>query len=341
MGILKLIECKEIPTNIIVYRVDLKGDYITKGSKITVRESQACIFCDKGRMADVFLPGFYTLDTNNIPLLTKLMSWKYGFESPFKSDIFFVSTKQFIDQKWGTSNPIMIRDNEFGPVRVRAFGTYAFRVEDPYIFMQEISSTCGAYSTTDITKYLRSKLVTGITDAIGELRIPVLDMAANVMELGQILSKKLQPFFSTIGIKLTDFNLENFSLPEELEKALDQAAAAGIRRRNLDVELQLAQMEALKAAAANPGTAGTGMGLGVGLAFGQQMVGAVNSNNSVNANKVATTTCPKCGASIPVNSKFCPECGTKIEASGVKICPECGAKNDPNAKFCKDCGHKF
>jgi membrane protease subunit (stomatin/prohibitin family) len=343
MGLLKIIEIKDMMADDIVKRLDLKGDFIAKGSALTVRESQVCVFCDKGRMADVFLPGYYKLDTNNVPLLTKLMSWKYGFESPFKSDIFFVSTKQFIDQKWGTSNPIMIRDAEFGPVRLRAFGSYAFKVGDAYIFMQEISSTGGSYTTKEITNYLKSKLVTGITDAIGELKIPVLDMASNQMELGEILKTKLESFFKGIGLVLTDFNLENLSLPPELEKAMDQAAAAGMRRRNLDVELQLAQADAMREAAKNPGMAGAGMGMGIGMAFGNQMMNNINNNQNVaqTQNVAPTSKCNKCGASIPANSKFCPECGNKTETSDTKFCPECGTKNPANSKFCGNCGFKL
>jgi len=344
MGLLKIVECKDMLPSEIVRRLDFKGDFISKGSALTVRESQVCIFCDKGRMADVFLPGFYKLDTNNVPILTKLMSWKYGFESPFKSDVFFVSTKQFIDQKWGTSNPIMLRDEEFGPVRIRAFGSYAFRVDDAYIFMQEIASTGSSYSTKDIVNYLKSKLVTGITVALGEMKIPVLDMAANQMALAEILKNKLRAFFKGIGLLLTDFNLENLSLPDELEKAMDQAAAAGLRRRNLDVELQLAQADAMRDAAKNPGMAGAGMGMGMGMAFGSQMVNNINTQQKAQVqtqNAPNTMPCPKCGARIPVGSKFCGECGSKIEVSGDKFCSQCGTKNSSAAKFCGDCGNKL
>ena len=149
MGILKLIEWKDASADTIVYRLDIGKDYITRGSKLTVRESQACVFCHKGKMTDVFLPGFYTLDTDNVPLLTKLMSWKYGFESPFKSDVFFVNTRQFTNQRWGTKNPIIIRDADYGAVRVRAFGTFAFKVSDAYLFMKELSGTVPSYRTSD------------------------------------------------------------------------------------------------------------------------------------------------------------------------------------------------
>ena len=169
MGMLKIIEWKDNSSNTIVHKIDMRKDYITKGSKLIVRESQVAIFADKGRMADVFLPGTYNLDTDNIPLLTKLMSWKYGFESPFKSDVFFVNTKQFTGLRWGTVNPIMIRDADFGPVRVRGYGTYAFKVDDAYVFMKELSGSGKSYETEDITEYLRSMVVMGISDAVAEM----------------------------------------------------------------------------------------------------------------------------------------------------------------------------
>ena len=222
MGMLKLIEWKDNSKDTIVYKIDMKKDYITRGSKLTVRESQAAVFCHKGKMADVFLPGFYTLDTDNVPLLTKLMSWKYGFESPFKSDVYFVNTKQFTNMKWGTQNPILIRDADYGAVRVRAYGTYSFKVSDPYVFMSELSGTNSSFSTYDITEWLRSMVVTHTSDIIGESKIPVLDMAGNLVELGKMLKERLTEELNGIGVEICTFNFENFSMPEALEKAPDE-----------------------------------------------------------------------------------------------------------------------
>ena len=344
MGILKLIEWKDDSRDTIVYRVDMKNDYITKGSKLTVREGQAAVFCHKGKMADVFLPGFYTLDTDNVPLLTKLMSWKYGFESPFKSDVFFVSTRQFTGEKWGTLNPVIVRDADYGAVRVRAYGTYSFRVDDPYVFMTELSGTGARYGTRDITDFLRSMLVTRVTDIVGESKVPVLDMAGNLVEFGEMVEEQIKPDFKRMGLELVKFNFENFSMPEALEKALDESASLGILGKNMHVYMQKAQADALKDAAKNPGmagaTMGAGMGVGMGAAFGNMFanMNAQNAQGAQGAGGADTVTCPKCGAKMPAKAKFCPECGTP---NGTR-CPKCGAVvRAKNAKFCPECGDKF
>ncbi len=347
MGILKNIEWTDTESNLIIWKYPINKDHVNKGSALTVRESQVAIFVDKGRLADVFLPGFYKLDTENMPILTKLMSWKYGFETPFKSDIYFVNTKQFTNQKWGTVNPILVRDKDYGAIRIRGFGNYSFRVKDAYVFMQNLSGTNTKFETTQITDYLRSMVVSGISDAIGESKIPVLDMAGNLQELSIIVEKKVAEDFNQIGLELTNFIFENFSLPEELEKALDKSASLGMLRNNIDVYTQIETLEAMKEAAKNPGTAGgtlgAGMGLGMGMGLGnifannmQQMQN--NQNNNVSKNIQNTIkTCPKCNATLHGNPKFCPECGEQLKL----ICPECGIEVKGNAKFCPECGRKL
>ncbi len=349
MGMLKVIEWKDDSQDTIVYKIDLKKDYITRGSTLTVRESQAAVFCDKGRMADVFLPGYYKLSTDNVPLLTKIMSWKYGFESPFKSDVFFVNTKQFTGCKWGTSNPIIIRDADYGAVRVRAYGTYAYRVDDPYVFLTELSGTNSTYKTEDINDWLRSIVVTRVSDIVGESKIPVLDMAANLVDLGDIVKNKLDEAFKEIGLALTRFNFENFSMPEELEKALDQSTSLGILGKNMNLYMQKAQADAMVAAANNPGagsTMGAGMGMGMGMSmgamFGNMYNQNANQNNNANNNSAqnagsATGYCSNCGSPLTPGAKFCPDCGTKVAG----VCPKCGNPVRPGSKFCPNCGEKL
>lgn len=366
MALLKVIEWSDNSHNTLVYKIDTKKNVIARGSALTVREGQAAVFCDKGRMADVFLPGYYKLDTDSLPVLTALLSWKYGFETPFKSEVYFVNTNRFTKQRWGTANPIMLRDPDFGAVRVRGYGTYSFRVKDPYVFMTELSGSHSTYRTEDISDHIRSMLVMAISDALGESGISVVDMAANLMELSDAVKASLEKRFSELGLELSDFNFENVSLPAELEKAMDENARLGMFRRNMDVYTRMAQADALKDAAKNPGTAGSAMGAGLGLGMGMQMMNAVKEMSAANGGGTASL-CPKCGAEVPMGAKFCARCGAKTDggaAGGVckkcgtrllagakfcsecgtpveTLCPKCGAKLLENAKFCPECGEKL
>ncbi len=341
MGILKNIEWTDTNSNLIVWKYPITKDHVNKGSALTVRESQVAIFIDKGRLADVFLPGFYKLDTQNMPVLTKLMSWKYGFETPFKSDIYFVNTKQFTNQKWGTVNPILVRDKDYGAVRIRGFGNYSFKVADAYVFMENLSGTHTSFETTQITDYLRSMVVSGISDAIGESKIPVLDMAANLQELSRIVQTKVAGDFEKIGLQLTNFVFESFSLPEELEKALDKNTSLGMMRGNMDVYTQMETLAAMKEAAKNPGAAGgtmgAGMGLGMGMGLGNMFANNMNQMQASNPPQDVGKVCPSCGAALHGNPKFCPECGQNLKPT----CPNCGAEVKASAKFCPECGSKL
>ncbi len=343
MGILKNIEWTDTESNLIVWKYPINKDQVNKGSALTVRESQNVVFVDKGRLADVFLPGYYKLDTDNLPVLTKLMSWKYGFETPFKSDIYFVNMKQFTNQKWGTVNPILVRDKDYGAVRIRGFGNYSFKVDDAYVFMQNLSGTNPTFDSSQITDYLRSMVISGISDAIGESKIPVLDMAANLQELSRMVEGKVAQDFKDIGLQLTNFVFESFSLPEELEKALDKNTSLGMMRNNMDVYTQMETLAAMKEAAKNPGMAGSTMGAGMGLGMGMGL-GNMFSNNMTqqmqNQNQqggAVNKTCPACGAVLHGNPKFCPECGQNLKPT----CPNCGTEVKANAKFCPECGSKL
>ena len=244
---------------------------IKNGAKLIVREGQAAGFVKEGQLADVKLPGMYTLDTKNMPILSTILGWKYGFESPFKAEVYFVSTRQWTDQKWGTQNPIMYRDPEFGPVRLRAFGNYAFKVTDPGTFLKELVATDPSFELYEISAQFRNVIVSRFVDALGSSRIPMLDLAGNYEKVGKVALERIAPEMAKMGISLTQFFVENISLPHEVEEALDKRAKMSVLG-NLDQYAKLQTAEAIPTAAANPGgMAGLGAQLGAGVAVGQQM----------------------------------------------------------------------
>lgn len=255
----------------LVYRFERLNNEIKNGAKLVVRESQIAVFVDEGRIADVFGPGTYTLSTANLPILATLKGWKYGFESPFKCEVYFVNTKQFTDMKWGTMNPVMLRDAEFGPIRLRAFGTYAFKCVDPAALVREVSGTNSQFTIDGITEQLRNTIVSRFTDVLGESKIPALDLAANYDELGKFLADRIKPSLSPLGLDLTTLLVENISLPQEVEAALDKRSSMGIVG-DLNRYTQFQAANAMEAAAKTPNSAaGQGMGIGAGFAMAQQM----------------------------------------------------------------------
>jgi membrane protease subunit (stomatin/prohibitin family) len=273
-----IIEWTDDSHNTMVWRFPRYQNEIKYGAQLTVRESQQAVFVNEGQIADVYRPGRYTLETQNMPILATLKGWKYGFNSPFKAEVYFVNTRNFIDQKWGTKNPIMLRDQEFGPIRLRAFGTYALRITDAGKFIKEIAGTQGHFTTEDVTEQLRNLIITRFTDAIGESKIPILDLAANYDELSKFITGKVAPEFGEYGLEVTKFLVENISLPPEVEQALDKRSSMGILG-NLNAYTQFQAANAMEAAAKNPGgSAGEGIGLGMGFAMAQQMAQSLNQN---------------------------------------------------------------
>lgn len=259
----------------MVWRFEREGHEIKYGAKLTVREGQAAVFVHEGQIADVFTPGLYMLETNNMPILTKLQHWDHGFRSPFKSEIYFVNTTRKTNMKWGTKNPIIIRDPEFGPTRLRAFGTYTVRVSDPRRFMSEIVGTDGEFTTDEITFQIRNIIVQAFSRVIAGAGIPVLDMAANTGDLGRILAEKISPTLEEYGLTLPELYIENISLPDAVEKALDRRTSMGVVG-DLDRYAQFSAAEAMTAAAENPsggGGMGAGLGAGLGMAMASQMAG--------------------------------------------------------------------
>ena len=364
MGILRNIHFNGDMRGIIVHRFDVKNDQVNRGSVLTVREGQAAIFCHQGKMADVFLPGVYKLDTNSIPILTRLMSWKFGFQNPVRVDIFFVNTTQFLNEKWGTTNPINVRCADFGNVAVRGFGTYSFKVDDPFVFMTEISGQTSTFATREITEQLRAKLLQGITVAIGASKVPFLDLAANLKTLADETRAEVQKCFEALGLKLTNFIFQNFSLPEHLQKELDAIAKAamqnralGKRRENFDLHVTDRQLDVMQTAAGNQaaggmmgGMMGAGMGMGMGMNMGNMMggmMGGMAQNPHMNpqaaqgapatAPVVAATPgidCPKCKTSNAATARFCKECGSPT----AEMCKGCNKPLKPNSRFCHECG---
>ena len=280
-----IIEWVDTTNDTIMWKFPRYQNEIKMNSKLTVRESQWAIFLNEGAIADVFQPGMYTLSTQNMPILTTLKGWTFGFNSPFKADVFFVSSRQFVNQKWGTRNPIMLRDAEFGPVRLRAFGSFAFRVKDPAVFLKEVAATNPEFSVEAINEQLRNLAVSRGMDAIAEAKIPVLDLAANYDEVSARITEKIKPEFTELGLELTKFLIENISLPPEVEAALDKRSSMGIVG-NLGAYAQFQAANAMEEAAKNPaggGLAGAGVGAGLGIAVGGQMAN-VFANNTVQGN---------------------------------------------------------
>lgn len=283
----------------IGYRFDRRNNEIKYGAKLVVREGQAAVFINEGQLADVFSPGTHTLQTQNLPILSTLKGWKYGFESPFKAEVYFVSTRQFTDLKWGTMNPIIVRDPEFGPVRLRAFGTYTMRVVDPGKFVKEIVGTDGRLTTEEIVNQLRNMIVSEFADNMGESKIPVLDMAANQNELAEFMAKKMREDFGKYGLDIPKLLIENISLPPEVEAALDKRSSMGVVG-NLDAYTKFQAAEAMRDAAKNPGAAGSMIGIGMGANMAGMMGGMnANANQHAPANAGPGTPPPIPGAPAP------------------------------------------
>ena len=342
---IEVIEWLDDSGNTILYRFPVQGQEIKNGAQLTVRESQAAVFVFQGQIADVFGPGRYTIDGGNTPILTKLGAWKYGFNSPFKAEVYFVNTKQFTDLKWGTSNPVMMRDNDFGMVRLRAFGIYSMRVSDPRAFIKEVAGTNAHFVTEDVQGQLKRMLVSGFSDALAESKIAALDLASNYDELGKFIKTKLTDDFSSYGLELTKFVVENISLPSEVEQAMDKRTSMGVIG-DVGRYAQFQAADAMRDAAQNTGGggAGTGAGLGAGFAIGNAMAGAMT--NAMNQSKSGSdfetkAKCPKCGAGNLPNAKFCSECGEKMQVStATSACAKCGAQIPSGSKFCNECGTK-
>jgi membrane protease subunit (stomatin/prohibitin family) len=275
--LIDIVEWLDQTNDTLLYRFPRMDNEIKYGAKLVVREGQVAVFVDQGKIADVFQPGMYTLQTENLPILATLKGWKYGFHSPFKAEVYFASTRRFTDLKWGTKNPVMLRDAEFGPIRLRAFGTYVIQMKDAATFVRQVAGTDGLFKTEEITEQLRNIIVSRFTDILGESKIPALDLAANYDELGKFLTTRMAPEIEGYGLNLVALLVENISLPDEVEKALDQRSSMGVIG-DLSKFTQYQTAQAIRDAANNPGSgaAGAGMGMGMGFAMANQMSQAMS-----------------------------------------------------------------
>ena len=269
---IEIIEWLDQTPDTMVYRFPVHNQEIKANAQLIVRENQAALFVNEGRIADLFAPGRYQLNAKNIPILSDLFGWKYGFESPFKAEVYFFNTRLFTDLKWGTTNPVMMRDTDFGMIRLRAFGTYATKIADPKKFFSTIVGTRGLTETNDILGQLRSTIISRFSDSVAESKIAALDLASKYDELSGIVNQKLAPEFGSYGLELSRFYIENMSLPEEVEAAIDKRSSLGVLGDKMQQYAQLQTANAIPIAAANPGgLAGAGAGLGAGLAIGGAM----------------------------------------------------------------------
>ncbi len=340
--LIEIIDWTDNTNDTLMYKFPDEGNDIKMGAQLIVRESQVAIFSKNGQIADIFGPGRHTLTSANIPLLCKLVNIPFGGESPFKAEVYFVSTKQFINQEWGTANPVMMRDSDFGVVRVRGFGGYAFKINEPSIFLKEVFGTHSSYKVKDLNGYLKKIVVSSLSDAIAESKIPALDLSMNYDELGTLMVDKLTPSFNKYGLQVSSFYIENLSVPKEVEEAMDKRTSMGVVG-NLDNYAKFQAADSFKDFANNPGGGGAA-GAGVGMAAGMQMAQMFNNsgNNSNNSNNTQSNQkpCPKCNDMNDVNAKFCDNCGNDLRSAGTVPCVNCGHPLAAGSKFCGDCGTK-
>ena len=367
--LLKVIEWEDNTHDVIAYKYPIpEKTEIMNGSQLIVRPGQTVVLVTGGKVADVFESGRFKLDTGNMPILTKMRSWKYGYNSPFVCDVYFINTKQFISQRWGTSSPVMMRDQDYGAVQFRGYGLFSFRVKDPRVFLEELMGSGASYKTKDVVEQLRRTIVSGVTESVASSNIPALDLAVKYSSLGDAAEKIVAPNFARMGIDLVDLQIENLSLTEESQKALNERTRMTILG-NAQEYTAYAAADSMKTVAANAHKGGMGniSGIGMGLGTGTAMAGLYSSTiaGAQNANAALATAdaeikkerarkddekreaqeeqanapvkCPKCGAVNDAKAKFCAECGAKMKAT----CPKCGAFINRSAKFCPECGERL
>lgn len=331
---IEVIEWTDSSMDTIVYRFPVMNKEIKMGAMLTVRESQVAIFINQGQLADVFMPGLYELSTNNLPVLTKLKSWKYGFNSPFKAEIYFVNTKKFMEQKWGTQSPVPMMDPQFGQIEVRARGTYSFRVSNVVDFMREVFGTKESLRTDEISAQLRSYIIQHMKDTMAESKLSFFDLQGNLIEFADKVKDNLAVKLTPMGLEISDITIEDFSMPDELMQAYREGARYNLMG-GFDRHVTNETLKALNTAAANEGgggLAGLGATLGAGAVFGNMMNQTLNTNPGTQ-----TVLCPHCRASISPQSQFCSKCGKSVVVENT-LCVSCKAEIPKDSKFCLKCG---
>ena len=363
---IEVIEWTDETTDTIVYKFPVHNNHIKNGAQLTVRESQVAIFLNEGDMGDIFYPGRYELTTRNIPVLSKLKSWKYGFQSPFKADVYFVNTKQFVGFRWGTANPILMRDQELGVVRLRSFGNFSFRITSPPLFFMEIAGTNPNVTTAVVEMHIKSIAISIFSDTLANARIPVFDLSTKYHELSQLTLAIAQQRFNQIGVEISGFSVENISLPEDVERLVDKRSSMGIIG-DFDKYAKFQLADSIPDAMANPGGLAV---MGASLALGQELSKALGGTlitppspaplhaptpTATSVPSIPTTSAPipgmppltsnygtkvcgNCKEDLPSGAAFCISCGQKV---GPVFCPKCGAGIVSGAAFCLKCGEKL
>jgi membrane protease subunit (stomatin/prohibitin family) len=347
MAILDLIQWPNERPEQLVYRVPEQGSgEFRLGSQLVVRESQSAVFVRDGRALDTFGPGRHTISTNNVPLLTRLIGLPFGGDSPFTAEVFFVAMREFTDLKWGTAQPLVFRDADFGMVRLRAFGSYTMRVDDPQLLVTHLVGTRGSYNLSNIEEFLRSVIINEFNDLLGDTQSSLLDLPGMTKDLAAAMRSALTDDFQRIGLQLVTFQIGGITPPEEVQKRIDERSGmAAIGDMGTYTQFQMAQ--AMRDAAQNQGgggSAGIGVGLGAGMAMGQAMADAMRQttgggqpNQAPSPPQAAATPCPQCGHQVAAGARFCSNCGTSL----TSVCPECNTPNEPGSKFCTNCGHQM
>ncbi len=338
--LIDIIEWPDQSGSLLVHRFNRYGNEIKMNAQLVVRPGQRAVFVSEGKIADSFEPGTFTLETRNLPLLATLKGWKYGFESPFKAEVYFINATELLDRKWGTPSPVMLRDPDFGVIRLRARGNYAFRVGITQEMISRFVGAREAFPVEEMEGQLRTRIVSSFSDCIGESGIPALDLLSQYDELSDSMHKKLEAVFSDLGLELLTFTLENISVPEEVQKAMDERASMGALG-DLNRFSQYQAANALRDAASNQGTAGNMMGMMMGGQLAGGMSDVLKQGDAPEPTAAAPlpseAVCPKCSAPVDSKAKFCGACGVPIEPACVS-CIRCGKEIDPAAKFCSHCG---